>query len=259
MNTTIFRKFIKALGNTPNLLRGYNLYVNPDKLRLIEHVFAHVIPQAHSFADLGGVWNVNAAYTRHSLKQPEVTQGLLVDTNYPQGLLENLRKDSRLKCVVGDFSLASTAETIGPVDVVYFFDVLLHQAQPDWDEVLALYAKTTSCIVIYNQQFVRGDKTVRLTDLPFEEYIALTSGHRYEFHKYVFEHKDEMHPEYHKRWGDIHNITQWGITDATLRSTMARLGFTEVYYANHGRFLDLPAFENHAFIFVKNGLAHRKE
>jgi len=67
----------------------------------------------------------------------------------------------------------------------------------------------------------------------------------------VYEHASEVHPEYKKPWKDIHNIFQWGITDDDLRSTMDGLGYCEAHYKNHGRFSDLPAFENHAFIFVK--------
>ena len=32
---------------------------------------------------------------------------------------------------------------------------------------------------------------------------------------------------------------------------MKQLGFREVFYRNYGRFSDLPAFENHAFVFVR--------
>jgi hypothetical protein len=58
-------------------------------------------------------------------------------------------------------------------------------------------------------------------------------------------------PVYGKPWRDIHNIFQWGITDADLRSFLKTLGFREVFYANHGQFSNLAAFENHGFIFVK--------
>jgi hypothetical protein len=151
----------------------------------------------------------------------------------------------------GDFGNATTALSVGDTDIVYFFDVLLHQANPDWDQVLTLYAKQARCMVIYNQQYISGDRTVRLTLLPMEEYMAITGGTRSEFFQYVFEHKEDIHPVYGKPWGDIHNLTQWGITDADLRAAMRGLGFREVYFKNHGNFVGLPSLENHAFIFIR--------
>jgi hypothetical protein len=251
MSPKIARKVSRAVRNIPNLFQGYNLYVNRDKLRLIDITFRDLFPEAKSFADLGGVWRVNAAYTIHTLKRCGAQRGVLVDTDYPDGLKEKVRKYPQLTVVEGDFGLAATAKAVGDVDVTYLFDVLLHQANPDWDDVLSLYANSTRCFVIYNQQFIRGDDAVRLTDLPFKEYVELTSDYRYELQRYVYDHKAEMHPQYNKPWGDIHNIAQWGITDRALRSTMADLGYKEVHFSNHGRFLDLPAFENHAFVFCR--------
>jgi len=33
---------------------------------------------------------------------------------------------------------------------------------------------------------------------------------------------------------------------------MIRLGFKEVFYKNYGMFINLPAFEEHAFVFIKD-------
>lgn len=249
MTPKTLRRAAKALRNIPNLWHGYNIYVNRDKLQLIDYTFGEVFPDAKSFADLGGVWKVNAAYSVHTMKRRRVERGVLVDTNYPQGLKERLQRYPGLSVVEGDFSLAETARVVGKVDVVYFFDVLLHQANPDWDDVLKVYANLSPCFVIYNQQFVRGEEAVRLTDLPFEQCIELVSDLRYDTYRYIYDHKTEMHPQYHKPWGDIHNVFQWGITDKVLRDTMSKLGYEEVLFKNYGRFLDLSAFEDHAFIF----------
>jgi hypothetical protein len=249
MGNRILRKLSKAIKNLPNLLQGYNIYVRRDKLRLIDYTFNVIYPQAKSFADLGGVWKVNGAYSIHTLKLPRIERGILIDTDIPQGLMKTFRSYQQLEVIRGDFTSEESADIIGGVDVVYFFDVLLHQANPNWDDVLRLYARLTPCIVIYNQQFTRGDKAIRLTQLPLSEYVSLVPEFRLDVYKYVFDHKTEIHPTYEKPWGDIHNIFQWGITDKALRETMTNLGYDEVYYANHGRVSELSAFENHAFIF----------
>lgn len=246
-----FHRLKKIIKNFPNLLSGYNLYVDSDKLRLIDHTFKKIIPEARTFADLGGVWNVNAGYTLYTLRNHAITKGMLVDTNFPDGLQETLSQYKNLSVIHGDFSHDDTVAAVGKSDVVFFFDVLLHQANPSWSDILKKYAANVSCFVIFNQQYIRGTKTVRLTDLPIDEYIAIAPQGREATYRYVYDHAREIHPEYNKPWKDIHNIFQWGITDEDLRSTMEGFGFREVHYRNHGCFSNLPAFENHAFIFVK--------
>lgn len=254
MHNRQLRRFTKAIRNLPNLLQGYNVFVNRDKLRLIDHTFNSIYPHAKSFSDLGGVWRVNGAYSVHTLRHHRIERGILIDTDISQELKNRLKQYPQLEVIRGDFASRQTADAVGGVDVVYFFDVLLHQAHPHWDEVLAIYSKVSPCIVIYNQQFTRGEEAIRLTELPLSEYVELVPDSRLDVYKYVFDHKSEMHPTYGKLWGDIHNIFQWGITDRALRTTMKYLGYEEAYYANYGRFSDLSAFENHAFVFVRAGL-----
>jgi len=248
----IFRKLRKFVRNLPNLYQGYNIYVNRDKLGLIDAAFKEFCPQACSFADLGGVWKVNAAYSVYTIKKHPIDRAFLVDTDIPPALAAKLKQFSNLEMIRGDFTSPSIIETAGKVDIIYLFDVLLHQANPDWDQILERYSRNCSCFVIYNQQLVRGEETIRLTDLPFDEYISLVSEHGKEISRYVYDHKEEIHPKFNKPWKDIHNITQWGITDRGIRNTMTRLGFKEVFYRNYGMFINLPAFENHAFIFLQS-------
>lgn len=247
---TLHHRVATALHRLPNLAHGLNLYVAPEKLDLIRRAWREHCPDARSFADLGGVWRVNAGYTRYTLSSLPVRRGVLVDTDIPDPLLRRLRRLSALEIVRGDFASEDVAARVGPVDIVYLFDVLLHQARPHWHEVLATYAPRARCMVIYNQQYVRGADSVRLTDLPLERYMEIASDVREDFYRHVYDHRDEIHPVYGKPWGDIHNLTQWGITDRDLRRVMSDLGYREVYYRNDGSFVGLTALENHAFIFV---------
>lgn len=251
MASFAFHRIKKIIKNSPNLLSGYNIYVDTDKLRLIDKVFRDILPSAQSFADLGGVWNVNAGYTLYTMRKYPIRRGILVDTNFPDGLLDTLSTVPALTVLQQDFARKETIDLVGPVDAVFFFDVLLHQANPSWKEILGDYARNVSCFVIFNQQYIKGNTTVRLTDLPIDEYISLAPRGRDETYRYVYTHANEIHPDYKKPWRDIHNIFQWGITDDDLRGTMSGLGFREVYFKNHGRFSNLPAFENHAFIFQR--------
>jgi hypothetical protein len=251
MDSSISRKLLRAIRNLPNLWKGYNIYVNRDKLDLINLTFSKLNLEARSFADLGGVWKVNAAYSIYTIKNFKIDKGILVDTDFPKTLSTKLQHYQNLQVLQADFADQSVVDRIGHIDVIFFFDVLLHQANPDWNQVIKRYASNCSCFIIYNQQFVRGEETIRLTNLPFEEYIELVSDHGKDLTQYIYEHKEEIHPKYRKPWKDIHNITQWGITDRDLRQTMAQAGFREVFYKNYGMFINLPVFENHAFIFIR--------
>lgn len=247
----LVRRFKKALKNSPNLVKGYNIYADSDKFRLIRRAFTDVVPHAESFADLGGVWKVDAAYTIETMKRFRPKRGYLIDTDIAGPLYQRLREIPNLTTMREDFTKEDVISSLGTLDAVFLFDVLLHQANPSWKEVLRRYSSVASCMIIYNQQFTRGAATVRLTDLPYDEYVSLVPVRNTGIYRYVYDHATEIHPEYNKPWKDIHNIFQWGITDADLRATMENLGYKQVFFKNYGQFSNLEFFENHGFIFVK--------
>lgn len=59
-----------------------------------------------------------------------------------------------------NFIEAKTISKIKNVDAIYLFDMLLHQVNPDWNEVLKLYSDKTKYFVIFNQMFTKAEKTV---------------------------------------------------------------------------------------------------
>jgi hypothetical protein len=187
-----------------------------------------------------------------SILYPGVCLWTLISPPYLQRKLSGF---SSLAVVRGDFSQKEILHSVGAVDIAYFFDVLLHQANPSWNQVLSLYSSSVKCIVIYNQQYIRSQTSLRLTQLPLEEYITLTPRSRENTYRYAYAHAKELHPIYQKPWLDIHNIFQWGITDNDLRSVMTTLGFREVHFKNCGQFSNLRAFENHEFIFVRDQMS----
>jgi hypothetical protein len=252
MKFNILHKLNKVARNTPNLLRGYNIYVDSDKLRLIDHVYRSIVPNANSFVDLGGVWNVNGAYSLYTIRKHRLSSGVIVDTDYPSGLEEKLTRTSGLRAVHGDFTCSEVIKSIGTVDVAYFFDVLLHQANPTWADVLSTYASVASCFVIFNQQYVQSDTSIRLTHLPLDQYLTMSPHYRQDVCRFAYEHANELHPVFHKPWIDIHNIFQWAITDHDLNAVMTRLGYRQLHFRNCGPFPNLPAYENHAFVFVRS-------
>jgi hypothetical protein len=245
------RRLRKFVHNLPSVFRGYNIYVDTEKLRLMDFVLGTLFPSAHSLADLGGVWKVNGAYALYATKKFRLERGVLVDTDISPEVMKLKSTGIPLQVIKGDFTQEAVMRELGAVDVVLFFDVLLHQSNPSWSEVLTAYAKQATCIVIYNQQYIQSEHSIRLTSLPFEEYCRIAPRGRTEVYRHIYAHADEIHPSYGKPWRDIHNIFQWGITDADLRAHMKDLGYHELSYRNYGQFSDLPAFENHSFVFKR--------
>ena len=153
---------------------------------------------------------------------------------------------SRLQCD------ASVVRSIGAVDVILMFDVLLHQVMPDWDEILRIYSSVSPCFLIYNPQFIASEKTVRLLDLGEQEYFANVPHDRScPTYRHLFEKMYELHPQHKRIWRDIHNVWQWGITDDDLSRKLKDLGYVMQYYKNCGQWTGLRNFENHSFVFVR--------
>jgi hypothetical protein len=110
------------------------------------------------------------------------------------------------------------------VDAILFFDVLLRMVDPDWDRVLELYAPTTTCFVIANPQWERGETTVRLIDLGRDGYLEAVPPAK--VHSELFDRLDEWHPGQYRPYRDITGVWQWGITDGDLKAKMGELGFS---------------------------------
>jgi hypothetical protein len=221
----------------------------PEKKDLID--FACERFQIRSFADLGGVWNVDGGYTFYALQRGQIEKAFLVDTDFTEKVGELQAAWPVLQLIEGNFGSEAIIQKIGNVDAVMFFDTLLHQVNPDWDKVLESYAPLAKCFLIFNQQF-KGDRTVRLLDLGEEEYFKNVPHEKnQEPYKSVFQKMYEIHAKHQRIYRDIHNIWQWGITDDDLIDRMKALGFKLLLYKNAGKLFNLENFESHGFVFKR--------
>ena len=223
-----------------------------DKKEIIDFALGRLLPAPSSFADLGGIWDVDGEYTFHALNHHSICKAYLVDTDFTAKALAKASKFPVLHTMRENFGRPQVADSIGQVDAVFLFDVLLHQVSPNWDLILEMYARICSCFVIFNQQWTRDKHTVRLLDLGESDYFA-NVPHDPEHPNYagLFERLDQIHPQHHRKIRDIHNIWQWGITDTDLVAKMEDLGYDLDYYKNCGQFQNLDNFQNHAFVFRK--------
>jgi hypothetical protein len=220
--------------------------LHPIKLRALEAAVERT--HATSFADLGAVWVVEGGYTFHALGLPGIERGALVDT----GITDNVRRKAAghpgLRLLSGNFGDAEMAKEVGQVDIVVLNDVLLHQVNPDWDDVMRIYAPYTKAFVIVQPQWTGGSQTVRMLDLGKEEYLANVPPEQIEID---FDNLHEIHPRYNRPVRDIHEIWQWGITDTDLIRAATDLGFRLTYWEHGGQWRMLERFDNIAYVFVR--------
>ncbi len=222
----------------------------PDKRELIDFAFSRFNPS--SFADLGGAWMVDGGYTFYALDKYAIDAAAVVDTHPTDPLKSRAQRRRGLRLIQGNFGDEAIAREVGDVDVIFLFDVLLHQVAPDWDRVLEMYADQTRCFLIYNRQWVGPGQRVRLLDLGEEEYFK-NVPHAPDEGPYggLFHNLEQAHPDHGRRWKDVHAIWQWGITDADLTAKLAALGFRMQFMKNFGRSMNLENFESHSFVFAK--------
>jgi hypothetical protein len=219
--------------------------LHPIKLRAIDAAFER--GDIRSIADLGAIWAVDGGYTFHALERHRPERSVLVDEDISDAARERAKAFPQLDLVDGNFGDPAVADRVGEVDAVILFDVLLHQVSPDWDEVMRMYAERARYLLVVQAQYVLGNETVRLLDLGQKRYLELVPDFP-EAHE-VWERMNEYLPERGRTYRDVHNIWQWGMTDADLRRRAGELGLETVYYENAGPWMNSDAFENHAFIF----------
>jgi len=227
--------------------------LNPQKIALINFAFRNIKPKPQSFADLGGVWNVDGGYTFYTLNNYGIMYAFLVDSEITPKTYKEALKHDNLTLIENNFGEKDVAKQLGNVDVIFLFDVLLHQVDPNWDEILEQYSRITNCFAVFNPQWVMSEETVRLLDLGIEGYFEnVPHAREHSEYKALFEHIYDIHPHYKKYWRDIPDVWQWGITDNDLSQKMERLGFISKHFENYGQFASLKNFENHAFLFQKD-------
>ena len=219
----------------------------PLKLTAIDGAFERF--GVRSTADLGAVWGVDAGYSFYAADKHDADRVLICDDDFTNPVKERARTDARVELVAGNFGSGESASAVGSVDAVFMFDILLHQVDPDWDELLALYAPSTRVFVLAGPWW-RGAETVRLLELGREEYLGLVPLR--DFHEPIMEKLDEVNERRGRPWRDVHDIWQWGIADGDLRQTMSGLGFSLAHFENHERWRGLERFDDCAYVFVRD-------
>jgi hypothetical protein len=200
---------------------------HPGKAEAIDYAVEQLGVESFASLEIAAAYGQWAFYT---IDKPAVQRGALVDLRPRRArghLLSAIEKAAErpdMRVLDGAFWDPRTVAEIGQVDAILLFDVLLLMVDPDWHQVLELYAPATSGFVISNPQWDGGETTIRLIDLGRDKYLEAVPPVKP--HTELFDRLDEWHPGQQRRYRDMTGIWQWGITDANLAAKMDELGFS---------------------------------
>ena len=222
------------------------------KAQAIDHAVEQLGVESFASLEHGMEYGQYAFYT---MGKPSVERGALVDLSPRRSgdqllnVIEQAAEHPGMAVLDTPFADADTVTEVGRVDAVLLFDVLVGLVDPDWDEVLELYAPATSCFVIANPQW-EGDTTVRLIELGRERYLEAVPPTP--FHTDLFDRLDEWHPGQQRPYRDTQGIWQWGITDAELVAKLSELGFSLEREWSLNPPVQTEGFLNKAFVFSRS-------
>ncbi len=165
-------------------------------------------------------------------------------------VIEHASERPGMEVLDTSFADPDTVSDLGQVDAILLFDVLVGMVDPDWDQLLELYAPATSSFVIANPQWELSETTVRLIDLGRERYLEAVPSAK--FHTELFDRLDEWHPGQHRPYRDTRGLWQWGITDADLVTKLDALGFAMEQEWSLNSPVGTTGFLNKAFVFSRS-------
>lgn len=209
--------------------------LRPQKTALID--WAVRTYEIKSIADLGGCWGVHGGYTIRAVMNHPLTRAVLVDGNITDDTRRRAAKYPQVELVEGALGDDAVIERVGKVDAAIMFDILLHQVDPDWPDLLAKFSATTDTLIIYNQGWL-GDETVRFVDFSVEDYLRRVPHTDPVGVRDWYKRHHEYHAGQRKRLRDIHNFWQWGITQKDLVGVLWDLGYRIDRLMHYGGFRD---------------------
>ena len=234
----------------------FELAPRPDKLELIEA--AYRMTEFRSFADLGGCWGVNGAYAFRAVELcgSRLRRAVILDGNVTRPTRERATGAPKVELVETMLGSAEAHESVGFVDAILMFDILLHQVRPDWDDFLLRWSRQTDTLIIYNQNWLLTPRTVRFVDRGLEWYrrnvvVWKDENPRTSLDRWFARHDERDSQGRLER--DSHDFWQFGIRPLELINLLARNGF-ELVHMNRD---PLPFGPDYPWI-VNDGMVFRR-
>jgi len=187
-----------------------------------------------SILDVGGCWGVHGGYAFHALRDRTVERAVIADGDITALTRQRAQGESRVGIQEGPLGDAGFVSALPASDAAIMFDVLLHQVSPDWDEFLALYSRKVSHFIIWNQDWIGSEQTVRFVEHGLDWYLKNVGDPDRERVVRWFERHDEISERFGRPWRDVHVHWQWGIVSRNLVEVMRDLGFVLDHFNNWG-------------------------
>jgi hypothetical protein len=203
-----------------------------------------------SILDIGACWGVHGGYTFDALASGRIARAVIADGDVTALTRERAATDIRAQIREGDLGDAGFIDALPRCDAAIVFDVLLHQVAPDWDAFLARYARKVEHFIIWNQDWIGSERSVRFVERGLDWYLDnVGDTNRARITEWFGRH-DEIAPQFGRAWRDVHFFWQWGITMPDLVAVMRKLGFALDHFDNFGAWSPAhPNIENHAYLF----------
>jgi hypothetical protein len=224
----------------------------PGKARAIDYAVDQL--GIESFASLE-ITDAYGQYAFYAIDKPTMRRGVLLDVrpsrrrDHLLSAIEQATEHPGIEVIDASFSDPQTVAESGQIDAIFLFDVLMRTVEPDWDQLLALYAPATQSFVITNPQW-EGERTVRLIEFGRERYVK--SVPPWDVHRELFDRLDEWHGGQQRPYRNSNHVWQWAITDADLRAKMEELGFSLEREWNLGAPPGTEGFVNRTFVFTRS-------
>lgn len=225
----------------------------PGKARAIDYAVDEL--GIESFASLE-IAHAFGSYAFYAADKPSVRRGVLIDARAMRprdqllSAIEEAAERPGMEVLDASFSDPETVAELGQIDAILLFDILLRMVDPDWDQLLELYAPATSSFVITNPQWEGGETSVRLIDLGRDKYLQAVPP--WDAHRELFDRLDEWHEGQDRQYRDSNHVWQWGITDADLAAKMEELGFALEQEWSLDAPPDTAGFVNRTFVFTRS-------
>lgn len=209
-----------------------------------------------SLIDVGACWGVNGGYTFHALSSGNIERAVIVDGDITALTHDRAAGDARVELLEGDIGDPDFIERLPRCDAAIMFDVLLHQVSPDWDVFLSLYGRKVNYFIIWNQDWIGSDRSVRYVDQGLHWYLNNVGDSDAARVTAWFERHNETCPWLGRAWRDVHYFWQWGIASAELISTMRKYGLALDHFEGHGVWSErYPNIQKDAYLFRRVNLA----
>jgi hypothetical protein len=178
-----------------------------------------------SIIDLGGCWRVNGGYMYHAIKSGKINRAFIVDGNITAPTKEAAKEYPQLTLIQGALGDPDIVKTVGKIGAVIMYDILLHQVNPNWDAFIRLWSSIADYLIIYNQNWTQDEKVIRFIDRDVDWYVKNVPHSNENRVREWYNKHNEQNVEMDRKWRDVHNFWQFGITRQALRAEVESQGF----------------------------------